>query len=71
MVDLGVTPTELKDHNNATLELSNARLGATESMNMVVTLMVFPIPPSYNALHKNTVLEDYTTAPSSESVNGK
>ena len=56
--DLGVTPTECKEHLDQQAFLTNKRLGATEAMNLVITPMAFPIPPMYHALYGTNLLED-------------
>ena len=70
LADLGVTPTECKDHLDQQAFLTNKRLGATEAMNLVITPTAFPIPPLYHAPHGTNVLEDCAITPSSKSVNG-
>ena len=58
LADLGVTPTECKNHLDQQAFLTDERLGVTEAMNLVITPIAFPIPPLYHAPHGTDVLED-------------
>ena len=68
---MNVSPTDLKDHTDSDLNVSNKRLRFTNAVNMVVTPVMWPLPLTYIVPHGFDVTKDYQTYPPSESDNGK
>ena len=70
LVNIGVLPNNFKDHTDPEKNLTNNRLGVTEAVCMVMTLAMWPIPPTYHAQHGYNINKEYAIALSSESVSG-
>ena len=68
---IDVSPINFKDHRGPELNVPNERLGVTEAVNIVITPVMWPLSPTYIALHGFDVTKDYQIYPPSKSVNGK
>ena len=68
---INISPTDFKDHTDPEVNVSNKRLGFEEGVNMVVTPVMWPLPPTYIAPHGFDVTKDYRVPPPSESTNGE
>ena len=68
---LNILSTDFKDHADPEANMSNERLGFEEGVNMVVTPVMWPLPPTYIALYGFDVSEDYRSHSPSESANGE
>ena len=68
---IDVSPTDFKDHSETNVALTIERLGVSEAVNMVVTPVMWPLPPTYAAPHRFDVKKDHEAAAQSESKNGE